>query len=71
MINDDILNQIFKSRQEIIENNISKEYHRKIKLINIKESEERSNIKIGIISELYYKQGFEDGVNFIINNIKK
>ena len=31
---------------------------------------EKDNIKLGIISELYYKQGFKDGINFIINNMK-
>lgn len=71
MINDDILNQIFESRQEIIENNINKEYHKRVKSIKVTESEERNNIKMSILSELYYKQGFIDGINFIINNTQK
>ena len=71
MFNDEILRKIFEDRQEEIEEKISKEYHSKIKEIKTDDIEERNNIKMGIISELYYKQGFKDGVNFIINNIKK
>ena len=71
MINDEILNQIFENRQEAIEKNIHQEYHKRIKLIKETDEEERNNIKMGILSELYYKQGFIDGVNFIMNNIQK
>ena len=71
MINDEFLNQIFKNRQEIVEKNIHDEYHKRIKLIKETDEEERNNIKMGIISELYYKQGFIDGVNLIINSISK
>lgn len=70
MIDDEILNQIFENRYEKIEENIQKEYHDRIKLIMEKNNEERNNIKMNIISELYYKQGFKDGVNFIIKNMK-
>ena len=65
MFNDEILRKIFEDRQEEIEEKISKEYHSKIKEIKTDDFEERNNIKMGIISELYYKQGFKDGVNFI------
>lgn len=71
MINDEILNQIFENRQEIIEKNISQEYHKRIKQIKEEEEEERNNIKMGILSELYYKQGFIDGINFVMNNLHK
>ena len=71
MLNDEILNQIFENRQEKIEEKIQQEYHKRIKLITAKDEEERNNIKMNIISELYYKQGFKDGLNFIINNLKK
>lgn len=71
MINDEILNQIFENRQESIEKNISQEYHKRIKQIQEKDEGERNNIKMGILSELYYKQGFIDGINFIMNNIQK
>ena len=71
MIDDEFLNIIFESRYEKIEENIQEEYHKKIKQIKIEDSEERNNIKMSIISELYYKQGFKDGVNFIIKNMKK
>lgn len=71
MFDDEIINQIFENMQEKIEENIQEEYHRRIKLITEKNEEERNNIKMNIISELYYKQGFKDGINFIINNIKK
>ena len=71
MIDDEFINIIFESRHEKIEENIQEEYHKKIKQIKIEDSEERNNIKMSIISELYYKQGFKDGANFIIKNMKK
>ena len=71
MFDDELLNQIFESRLEKIEENIQYEYHEKVKQIKEKNDEERNNIKMSIISKLYYKQGFKDGINFIINNMKK
>lgn len=71
MINNEMLDQIFKNRQEKTEENIYEEYHKRIKLIKETDVEERNNIKMAILSELYYKQGFIDGVNFIMNNISK
>lgn len=71
MFDDEILNQIFENKQERIEENIQQEYHEKIKQIKIKNEDERNNIKMSIISKLYYKQGFRDGVSFILKNIKK
>ena len=68
MIDDEILNQIFENNLEKIEENIHEEYHKRGK--NIKNEEERNNIKMNIISELYYKQGFKDGVKFVLKNIK-
>ena len=50
---------------------ISDEYHRRIKDIKKENLEERENIKQGIIAELYYKEGFKDGIDFIINHMKK
>ena len=70
MLNEELLDKIFYEMQEKIENKISKEYHKKIKEIKYNNKEEKNNIKLGIISELYYKQGFKDGINFIINNMK-
>ena len=71
MLDEDILNEIFVNRHEMIDEKIQEEYHKRVKLITEKDEEERNNIKINIISELYYKQGFKDGINFIINNINK
>ena len=68
---DEILNEIYIKRQEIVEKNIHEEYHNRIKNIKGENVKERENIKLGIISELYYKEGFKDGINFIINSIKK
>ena len=68
MIDDEILNQIFNNRLEKIEENIQEEYHQRVK--NIRNKEEKENIKLDIISELYYKQGFKDGVEFALKNIK-
>lgn len=68
MIDDEILNQIFENNLEKIEENIHEEYHKRVK--NIKNEEERNNIKMNIISELYYKQGFKDGVKFVLKKIK-
>ena len=70
MLNEELLDKIFYEMQEKIENKISKEYHKKIKEIKYDNEEEKDNIKLGIISELYYKQGFKDAINFIINNMK-
>ena len=61
------MNQIFRNNQEKIDRKISYEYHKRLKLIKEQKNEERENIKQGIISELYYKEGFKDGIDFIIN----
>ena len=71
MFDDEILNIIFEWRYEKIEESIQEEYHKKIKQIVTENNEEKNNKKMNIISELYYKQGFRDGVNFIIKNMKK
>ena len=70
MFDDEFINQIFENRYEKIENNIQAEYHKKIKKITTKNNEEKNNIKMNIISELYYKQGLKDGANFMLKNIK-
>ena len=67
-MDEEIINQIFNNRIEIIEENIQEEYHRRVK--SIKNKEEKNNIKMNILSELYYKQGFKDGANFILKNVK-
>ena len=71
MLSEEFLNQIFKNRHENIEANIQEEYHNRIKKINIKNENEKNNKKMSIIGELYYKQGFRDGINFIVNYIEK
>lgn len=68
MIDNEMLNQIFEKNLEKIEENIQEEYHQRVK--NIRNKEEKENIKLDIISELYYKQGFKDGVEFALKNIK-
>lgn len=68
MFDDELLNQIFENKLEEIEENIYEEYHKRVK--SIKNEEEKENIKMNIISELYYKQGFKDGVEFALKNIK-
>ena len=70
MLSDEFLNQVFESRYEKIEENIQEEYHKRIKQIIAENDEERNTIKMNIISELYYKQGFKDGANFVIKTIK-
>ena len=71
MINNINLDEYFKKNHEIIEGNISKEYHKRIKQIKEEDIEERNNIKMSIISELYYKEGFKDGLNYIIKILDK
>ena len=71
MINKEIINEFFENNFEIIEENIQKEYHKRIKQIKEKKEEERKNIKLSIISELYYKKGFEDGINYVVKILKK
>ena len=60
--------KIFEKNLDKIEENIHEEYYKRIK--NIKNKKEKYNIKLNIISELYYKQGFKDGVEFALKNIK-
>ena len=62
MLSDEMLNKIFNENFEKIEENIQGEYHQKIK--EIKNEEEKENIKLSIISELYYKQGFKDDFEY-------
>ena len=64
----EILNKIFEKNLDKIEENIHEEYYKWIKNINNKL--EKYNINLNIISELYYKQGFKDGVEFALKNIK-
>ena len=67
MIDEKMLNKIYLDNQEIVEEKINKEYFKRIKEIPI-ENPERENIKLGIISELYYKEGFKDGMKFYLKN---
>lgn len=69
MLSKEFLDQIYKNRQEKVEEKISKEYHERIK--QIKNEKEKENIKLAIISELYYKEGFKEGINFVSNYIQK
>ena len=71
MLNEQIIKEIFENNFENIENNIQLEYHQKINKINIKNKEERNDIKLSIISELYYKEGFKDGINYMIKILDK
>lgn len=71
MLSDEVLSQIYQNNQEKVDIKISDEYHRRIKKIKKENLEERENIKQGIIAELYYKEGFKDGVDFIIKHMKK
>ena len=71
MISDEVLSQIFQSNQEKVDRKISDEYHKRLKLIKEQKNGERENIKQGIIAELYYKEGFKDGIDFIIKYMKK
>ena len=71
MLSEEFLNQIYKNRQEKVEEKIQEEYHKRIKEIKESNKEDRENIKQGIIGELYYKEGFRDGINFITNYIQK
>ena len=71
MISDEVLNQIFQNNQEKVDRRISDEYQKRIKQIKEENIEERENIKQGIIAELYYKEGFKDGIDFIIKHMKK
>ena len=71
MLSDEVLSQIYQNNQEKVDIKISDEYHRRIKKIKKENLEERENIKQWIIAELYYKEGFKDGVDFIIKHMKK
>lgn len=64
----DILGEMFESRQEKIENKIFKIYQEKIKNVTIKE---KDSAKTAILNELYYKEGFMDGINLILQCLNK
>lgn len=70
MISEEFLNQIYKTRQNKVEENIQDEYYKRVKEIKAEKKEERDNIKMGIISELYYKEGFKDGIDFVLKYIQ-
>ena len=65
MFDNEIFDIFFEKNQEKIEENIQEEYHKRIKEIYIEDEEERNNIKMNIISELYYKQGIKDGLKML------
>lgn len=71
MLNEEFLNEFFEKRIYYIEENINGEYHKRIKQIKETDKEERENIEMAIMSELYYKQGMIDGINFMLKNFKK
>ena len=48
MINREIINEFFENNFELIEENIQKEYHIKLKQILEENEEERNNIKMSI-----------------------
>ena len=71
MLDEEKLQRIFENNQEKVEERINKKYHTIIKEIKESNVLERENIKQGIIAELYYKEGFKDGIDFIIKHMKK
>ena len=71
MLDEEKLDEIFKNNQEFVEEKISKQYHERLKQIKEQNFEERENIKQGIIAELYYKEGFKDGLEFALDILKK
>lgn len=71
MLNDRILQQIFDNNQPKVEERISKKYHKKVKEIKEKKLLERENIKQSIIAEIYYKEGYKDGLKSAKRNIGK
>lgn len=71
MFDEEKLDKIFRNNQETVEEKIAKQYHLELKKINDVNFEERENIKQGIIAELYYKEGFKDGVDYALKYLIK
>ncbi len=70
MLDEEKLDEIFKNNQEFVEEKISKQYHERLKQIKEQNFEERENIKQGIIAEMYYKEGFKDGIDYVLRYLK-
>lgn len=71
MLDEEKLQRIFENNQEKVEERINKKYHTMIKEIKENNVLERENIKQGILTEMYYKEGFLDGVEYVMDKIKK
>ncbi len=71
MLSNEILDQIYRNNQNSVEERINKQYHERINKIKSTTLEERESIKQGIIAELYYKEGFKDGLEFALDILKK
>ena len=70
-MSNEILDQIYRNNQNSVEERINKQYHERINKIKSTTLEERENIKQGIIAELYYKEGFKDGLEMALHILKK
>ena len=70
MLSNEILDQIYRNNQNFVEERINKQYHERINKIKSTTLEERENIKQGIIAELYYKEGFKDGIDYVLRYLK-
>ena len=71
MLDEEKLQRTFENNQEKVEERINKKYHTMIKEIKESNVLERENIKQGILTEMYYKEGFLDGVEYVMDKIKK
>ena len=66
MLEKKLINYLYNQNLSQIENNINKEYHKRVKEIKTEDEDEKNNIKLSIIGELYYKEGLKDGFNYAI-----
>lgn len=68
--NKDILNQIYENKAEELDKIIKEKNKETEEEIGNKKIEEIYNIKTAKIAKEFYKQGFIDGVNLILNCLK-
>lgn len=67
MLSDEFINNYFEDRVYSLEDKIYNQYYEQVKKIQVSNEIEKMYIKMSILSKLYYKEGFKDGIDYAIN----